>query len=1398
MALVLDDRVRETSSTTGTGTLNLGGAVNGFQTFVAGVGDGNTTYYAIVHRTEDEWELGVGTVTDASTDTLARTTVLSSSNSDSAVSFSAGTKDVFVTQPASKALYSDASGHLTVGAGADGTDYKITFDGHAADGVLTWMEDEDYFKFSDDVLMNSTEKLMFQDTGTYIYSNADGDLDVVSDGTAVDSINLESAGGITLDAGTAGSGIVYEDDGTEMMRIHNSSSDVIIESKVSNKDIIFKVNDGGSSTEVARFDGDVSALLMASGKELRFADSGEKISGNGTDLTLNSGADINLTATTDINVPANVGVTFGDDAEKIEGDGTDLTISGNNINLTATADVVIPANVGVTFGSGEKIEGDSTDLTITSGGALNLTATTDVVIPANVGITFGTGEKIEGDNTDLTVTSGAKINLNATSDVHIPNDVGIVFGGASEKIEGDGTDLVISANNLTVDAAADIILDAAGNNLTFKSDGTSILDIADNSSDVELTVSVADKNFAVKGTDGSSAITALDIDMALAGKATFNGAVVVGGNLTVNGTTTTVNSTTMTVDDPIITLGGDSAPGSDDNKDRGVEFRYHDGSSARIGFMGYDDSATGFTFLTAASNSSEVFSGTAAKLIAGELDISGDVAVGDDLSLDSDAAVLNFGADSDVNLTHVADTGLLLNAAMVIQFRDSGLTIGSNADGDLDIVSDGTAVDSINIESAGGITLDAGTAGSGVIYEDDGTEMLRIHNSSSDVILEAKVQDKDILFKGDDGGSGITALTLDMSAAGAATFNDKIVATELDISGDVAVGDDLSLDSDAAVLNFGADSDVSLTHVADTALLLNSSRQLQFGDSGTYIHQSADGVLDLVSDTEIEINATTIDINGNVEVSGDLTVSGDDITMGTNTSGAALIADGTNFNPVVISGDIAIATNGAASIQANSVDGTHIALGSDAAGDIMYYNGTNYVRLAKGDDDQVLTLSSGIPSWAAGGGGGSSAADDITAGDAAVTITTSSGNITIDAQANDSDIILKGTDGGADTTFLTIDGSDAGTLIANHNLELGTDSSEILFGADNEVKLIHNADKGLILKHTATADDKPVILTLQTGETDIAADDVIGKIEFQAPDEGAGTDAILVAAGIQAVSEGDFSSSNNATKLSFLTGASEAAAEKMSLSSAGLLTIADDLVIKDGGTIGVSSDADAITIASNGAVTLTQALAGTSADFDGGVTIDNITIDGTEIDLSSGDLTLDVAGDIILDADGADIKLQDAGSGYGKFTNSSSDLVIQVDTQDKDILFKGDDGGSAITGVQFDMSDAGAIISKGNVTAFGSPSDIRLKENIEVIPNALDKVSQLQGITFNYKKDGRKSTGLIAQELEKVLPEVVYDTHEIDNDDEKFKAVRYGNVVGLLVEAIKELKAEVKELKEAK
>ena len=108
MALVLNDRVKETTTTTGTGAIALGGAVSSFETFGAGVGNSNTTYYAIVHQTANEFEVGLGTL-DGTSANLTRTTVISSSNSDTAVNFSAGTKDVFCTFPASKAVFKDAS-----------------------------------------------------------------------------------------------------------------------------------------------------------------------------------------------------------------------------------------------------------------------------------------------------------------------------------------------------------------------------------------------------------------------------------------------------------------------------------------------------------------------------------------------------------------------------------------------------------------------------------------------------------------------------------------------------------------------------------------------------------------------------------------------------------------------------------------------------------------------------------------------------------------------------------------------------------------------------------------------------------------------------------------------------------------------------------------------------------------------------------------------------------------------------------------------------------------------------------------------------------------------------------------------------------------------------------------
>ena len=138
MALVLNNRVRETTSTTGTGAVTLGGAVGGFQTFAAGIGNDNTTYYAISINTENEWEVGLGTL-NADSSTLTRTTVLESSNSDSAVDFAAGSKEVFCTLPSEKAVYLDASGNQATGVvgKVEGTDFTgSVLVGHTTTGTL--------------------------------------------------------------------------------------------------------------------------------------------------------------------------------------------------------------------------------------------------------------------------------------------------------------------------------------------------------------------------------------------------------------------------------------------------------------------------------------------------------------------------------------------------------------------------------------------------------------------------------------------------------------------------------------------------------------------------------------------------------------------------------------------------------------------------------------------------------------------------------------------------------------------------------------------------------------------------------------------------------------------------------------------------------------------------------------------------------------------------------------------------------------------------------------------------------------------------------------------------------------------------------------------------------------
>ena len=135
------------------------------------------------------------------------------------------------------------------------------------------------------------------------------------------------------------------------------------------------------------------------------------------------------------------------------------------------------------------------------------------------------------------------------------------------------------------------------------------------------------QSLSIVGTANEIVTTASSqqIQIALPDNVTIGNNLTVDGNLTINGTTTTVNSTTVTVDDPIFVVGGDSAPGSDDNKDRGMEFRWHDGSSAKLGFFGFDDSTGKFTFVPEATDSGSIISGTKGSLDIGSLDLAGSI-----------------------------------------------------------------------------------------------------------------------------------------------------------------------------------------------------------------------------------------------------------------------------------------------------------------------------------------------------------------------------------------------------------------------------------------------------------------------------------------------------------------------------------------------------------------------------------------------------------------------------------------------------------------------------------------------------------------------------------------------------------------------------------------------------
>ena len=251
MALVLNDRVKETSTTTGQGTFSLGGASTGFETFVTGIGNSNTTYYLAAHATDGTWELGIGTVTDASPDTLARTTVIdTSAGNTTKIDFASGSKTIFCTLPASKAVFEDASGHVSLPANlsvAGDLDVTGTFD--LSDSNFTNAGNIQLDSISGD-----------SDTNTSITFSGSDVITMATGGTSALTIdasqNVTVAGDLTVSGdditmGTNTAGNILVADGTNFNSIAAGSLSEI--SSVANDDVFLAVDtSGGGLKKITR------------------------------------------------------------------------------------------------------------------------------------------------------------------------------------------------------------------------------------------------------------------------------------------------------------------------------------------------------------------------------------------------------------------------------------------------------------------------------------------------------------------------------------------------------------------------------------------------------------------------------------------------------------------------------------------------------------------------------------------------------------------------------------------------------------------------------------------------------------------------------------------------------------------------------------------------------------------------------------------------------------------------------------------------------------------------------------------------------------------------------------------------------------------------------------------
>jgi len=998
------------------------------------------------------------------------------------------------------------------------------------------------------------------------------------------------------------------------------------------------------------------------------------------------------------------------------------------------------------------------------------------------------------DAAQTQITSVGTLNAGAIS-----SGFGNIDIGSSTANFGATTVDSLSVSDGNITNVGDIALDS------ISADGNDInVAITDNRASAFEIKQGSDKYFGINTTTSGDVIqigtgisgTAITIGHSTS-ETTIADNLTITGNLKVNGDQVIQNVSTMAVNDPIISLqtGTDGAAlGADTNKDVGLAMFYHTGSAAKTAFLGFDDSAGKLTFVPDATISSEVVSGSVGTMVANlEGDVTGDV-----------TGTIQTAAQTNITSVGALGGGSITSGFGAIDTGSSNITTtGVGTFGSLDISGDvdvdgtleadaitvnSTALDEFISDTVGAMVGSNTETGIAVTYDDSDNTLdfvLGASQTSLTSVLNASLvagrdADNQIKFSTDDqiifrvaGGDGVT-----MKASG------EIEATSLDISGDIDVDGTTNLDVVAV-------SDVLTVDKSISAGDLNTAPIVTFKNSqgsGHYTAIKFEGADDSGANTgflgymshntastrrfvfshdgttrDVAINGDgSVDFNGAVDIASTLAASG---STGSNYIGSFTNTSATGWGLFVKGG----ADNADYSLRVQDKDandllavksGGNIGIGTHDPNTALHLKFTD--NSTNSTDNSSLTHSSGIYINNES--------------------TTNEAHSSVGFRTNNLDGALSMIYGGSDNQGrMSVNMEGAERLVITHDGNVG----------------IGTTDPGyqMELRSNDTSVTTPRLVIRQIGSGD-------ASLAFQVPDSPHGW-----VMGCDQSSDECFVLGTGVGNL--------ASAKKFQVNTTGFVTINDNDTGSAGSTLKQLSLGDSSS---------TQFDATNVASFTGMVLSNSYTSGSNQSGTATG-----IAFTHHASSSGISYIASVAGSNSGDRsslyfgTRGSGGVEERLRLEDNGEIFLGKGGDGYVRHYEvggsnywylyatnsdkynFNYNASGTpemvISTSGNVTILGSlteGSDIRLKENVETIPNALSKVNQMRGVSYNRIGEDEVRIGMVADEVEKIIPELVrIEPNEDVKGLENLKSLAYADTVAVLVEAIKELTAKVEALENA-